>query len=125
MNTSEGMMIMLSKVIVAAAMLAGLMVSGAAADPNNGIRFGRDCGVWWNVPCTGSSGFYDWREEELGFRVGCAEARDIVRDRGYRNVRVFSCGVRVHGFTGLRRGHRFLIKVDGYNGNIWSIRRID
>ena len=45
--------------------------------------------------------------------------------RGYAKVRAASCGVRVHSFTGLRKGHKFLIKVDGYNGDIWSIRRID
>jgi hypothetical protein len=117
------MVVMFSKLVLASAMLAGLM--GTSAFAQHPSKLGGDCGPWWGEHCVGSHGFYQWREDELGFRTSCTEARDIVRERGYRNVRVSSCGVRVHGFTGWRRGHRFLIKVNGYNGDIWSIRRID
>jgi hypothetical protein len=113
---------MFRKVALVAVMFAGLMGSAASAHPDH---FGPECGVWWGQECFGPDDPFRWREDELGFRTSCAEARDIVRERGYRNVRVTSCGARVHGFTGLRYGHRYLIKVNGYNGDIWSIRRID
>ncbi len=114
---------MLRKLALAAAMLAGLMATGASAHPHH---FGPDCGVWWGSDCGGfGDPFYSWREEEFGDRVSCPEAKRIVMGRGYAKVRAASCGVRVHSFTGLRKGHKFLIKVDGYNGDIWSIRRID
>jgi hypothetical protein len=119
------MIVMFRKVLIAVAMLTGLMGTVASAKHHSQFNFGEDCGVWLDQTCFGHRGLYQWREDELGFRTSCAEARDIVRERGYRNVRISTCGVRVHGFTGLRHGHRYLIKVNGYNGDIWSIRRID
>jgi hypothetical protein len=117
---------MFRKAMIAATMLTGLMGTAASAKHHGQFNFGEGCGVWLDQrPCLGHQGFYQWREDELGFRTSCAEARDIVRERGYRNVRISACGVRLHGFTGLRHGQRYLIKVNGYNGDIWSIRRID
>jgi hypothetical protein len=116
---------MFRQVAIAAVMFAGLIATEASAHPHHGFDFGGDCGAWWDEPCLGPGDFYQWREDELGFRTSCAEAKDIVRERGYRKVRTATCGVRAHSFTGWRNGVRFLIKVNGYNGNISSIRRID
>jgi hypothetical protein len=116
---------MYRKFALAAAMFAGLMASAASAHHHQGFNFGADCGAWWSEPCFGGPDIYQWREDELGFRVSCSEARSIVRNRGYRNVRMSSCGVRTHSFTGLRHGSRYLIKVNGYNGDILSIRQIE
>ena len=121
-DNCEGIIVMFGKIVLAAVFVTGLMVSIASAHPSG---FGPECGVWWGQGCFGSHDSFREREDELGFRVSCAEAKNIVSDRGYRNVRVASCGVRAHGFTGLRKGHRYLIKVNGFNGDIWSISRIN
>jgi hypothetical protein len=114
------MIVMFRKIALAAVLVTGLMGSAASAHPSH---FRPDCGVWWGQDCFGAGDPFGWREEELGFRVSCAQAKNIVRDRGYLKVRVASCGVQVHSFAGLRKGHQYLIKVNGYNGDILSIRQ--
>lgn len=112
---------MLRKIALAASLLTGLMGTAAIAHPS-GFHFGHGCGVLWDEPCYDTFG---WREEELGFRVSCDEAQNIVRNRGYQKVRIAKCGVRQHQLTGWRHGKRYLVKVNGYNGDIWSVKRIN
>lgn len=116
---------MFRKVAFAGVVLTGLMVSGASAANNLGTHWGADCGLWIDEPCFGPREFSQWREDELGFRTSCEDAMGTVRDLGYRKVRAAKCGVRVHNVTGWRGKHRYLIKVNGYNGNVNSIQRLD
>jgi hypothetical protein len=116
------MIVMFRKMALGAMLFLGVMGSAATAYPRGFIN---DCSIFGGAACHGFYGSSDWREEELGFRVSCNEAQGIVRDRGYRKVRITKCGVRTHQFTGWRNGNRYLIKINGYNGNIASIRRID
>ena len=114
------MIVMFRKMALAMSVLASVMALPAAAHPP-GFHFGHGCSVWWDEPCYDPFG---WREEELGFRVNCDSAREIVRERGYQKVRIAKCGVRQHQMTGWRRGMKYLITVNGYNGDIWSVKRI-
>ena len=57
-------------------------------------------------------------------RVSCSEARWIVRDRGFRDVRTTDCGGKYHTFIGKKKGGIFRIKVYSRNGRIHSIRSI-
>ncbi len=59
-----------------------------------------------------------------GDRVSCREARGILRDRGFRDVRPAGCGGKFHTFIARKRGEVFRIKVYSRNGRIQSIRRI-
>ena len=56
------------------------------------------------------------------YRVSCGEARQIVRDSGFRNVRTRSCGGTTNSFTGVKRGNLWLVKVNTRNGRIASVR---
>jgi hypothetical protein len=81
----------------------------------------RYCGLGYRPP-----GFYEpprWRDPEPVYygRVSCREARQIVRERGFRRVQTERCGGRYHEFIGLRRGEPYLIKVRSRNGAIRSI----
>jgi hypothetical protein len=118
------MIVMFRRLAIAAAILAGLMGTAASARPH-GWHSGLECGVWADAPCFGPPGVSQWREDELGFRTSCDDALGIVRDLGYRKVRAARCGVRAHNIMGWRARHRYLIKIDGYNGNINSIQRLD
>lgn len=62
---------------------------------------------------------YDYRN-----RVSCSEARWIVRDRGFRDVRTVDCGGKTHTFIAKKKGGVFRIKVYSKNGRIYSIRSI-
>lgn len=114
---------MFRKLALAASFLTGMMATGAMAHPT-GFHFGHGCSAWWDEPCFGFGDPFGWREDELGFRVTCSEARKIVLDRGYQKVRIAKCGVRQHQMTGWRSGSKYLITINGYNGNIWSIKRV-
>ena len=55
-------------------------------------------------------------------RVSCGEARSIVRERGYRDVRTTNCGGKLYTFIGKRKGGLFRIAVYSKNGRIHSVR---
>lgn len=57
-------------------------------------------------------------------RVSCHEARWIVRERGFRDVRTTNCGGKLHAFIAKKRGGIFRVKVYSRNGRIHSIRSI-
>jgi hypothetical protein len=51
-------------------------------------------------------------------RISCNEARDIVRDRGYRNVIAQDCVGKTFTFTGRRNGQRFTLYVNARTGSV-------
>ena len=56
------------------------------------------------------------------YGISCGEAKQIVRDSGFRNVRTRSCGGATNSFTGVKRGNLWLVKVNTRNGRIASVR---
>jgi hypothetical protein len=52
-------------------------------------------------------------------RISCGEAKSIVRENGFRNVRTRECEGRTYTFTATRRGHQILVFVNSRNGNVW------
>jgi len=55
-------------------------------------------------------------------RLSCGEAREIVKDRGYRKVRTRNCGGPTSSFIGVKRGNLWLVKVNTRNGRLASAR---
>ncbi len=55
--------------------------------------------------------------------VGCAQARRMLRARGYRKVRAHDCKGRIYGFTAWRNGQRYRLRVSARTGGIMSLRR--
>ena len=80
--------------------------------PHSGYGYGDDYG-------DGYGDGYGYRD-----RVSCREARGILRDRGYRDVRSTNCGGKLHTFIARKRGEVFRIRIYSRNGRIQSIRRI-
>lgn len=56
------------------------------------------------------------------YGISCGEAKQIVRDSGFRNVRTRSCSGTTNSFTGVKRGNLWLVKVNTRNGRIASVR---
>lgn len=50
--------------------------------------------------------------------ISCFEGVDIVRSRGFHNVRVGECNGAVYSYTGWRNGVPFRIKVQARTGRI-------
>jgi hypothetical protein len=58
------------------------------------------------------------------YRVTCAEARDIVEDRGYSRVKTLSCGGVNYKFRALREGKAYVIRVSRRTGAFTSVKSV-
>jgi hypothetical protein len=52
-------------------------------------------------------------------RLRCWEAKQLVRERGYRRVETIECEGRVYTFEGSRRGNRYELGVNSYTGSVF------
>jgi hypothetical protein len=136
---------MILKGTLAAAMVAALVAfSPAPAKADTDIRIGIGFGYWGGGVCGGGyyrPGYRCWpryyggrwtpywypghiRYAPAYYGFSCREARWIVREYGFRNIRAENCRGRVYTFIGWRGGHPHLIKVRRGNGAIVSVRHI-
>lgn len=67
-------------------------------------------------------GWYNPRYDRNYGRLSCGEARQEVRDRGFRRIRTIECRGRTYTFSGLRRGDRRTVYVNARTGNVWAVR---
>src|SRR5436190_5513058 len=133
---------MVKKILMAAGLAAAFLVSAQVAEakvkvfvgigqPGGYCYYNYDplrCGNYGYYPRPGyfvphpGYGYED--DYDYGDRVSCGEARSIVRERGFRDVRTTECGGKYHTFIGRKKGGIFRIKVYSRNGRIHSIRSI-
>ncbi len=52
-------------------------------------------------------------------RISCRDARQIVRENGYRNVSVRECSGRTYTFRATRRGRDVIVYVNSRTGAVW------
>jgi hypothetical protein len=68
-------------------------------------------------------GYQDYDDDDYPYRrrgrLSCYDAKQLVRDRGYRRVITIECQGRVYTFEGSRRGNRFLVSVNSRTGAVW------
>jgi hypothetical protein len=55
------------------------------------------------------------------YRIGCAEGRSILRDRGFYRVLTVECYGRTYTYTGRRHGDRFRILLSSRTGRIVDV----
>ena len=132
---------MFRKILMAASLATAFSLSTHAAEAKVKVFLGVGgpdyCYRYYNpVRCGGGYGYYPdpgFYDPYPGFydpypdfydRVSCNEARWIVRERGFRDVRTTSCGGKFHAFIAKKRGGIFRIKVYSRDGRIYSIRPI-
>ena len=127
---------MFSKILMAAGLAAAFSLSAQVAEakvkvhvdiwqPGGYCYYNHDpfrCGGYGYYPQPGY--FVPNPDYDYGNRVSCKEARWIVRERGFRDVRTTGCGGKFHTFIAKKRGGVFRIKVYSRNGRIHSIRSI-
>jgi hypothetical protein len=65
---------------------------------------------------------YDDEEDDEDDQISCSEGRQIVRDRGFRQVRPVKCFGSIYKYRALKRGTPWSVRVDSYAGRIVSIR---
>lgn len=66
----------------------------------------------------------DYRRPFIRDSLRCKEARWLLEERGWRNVRARDCNGVSYTFTASRRGVVSLVRVNSHNGRITSIRRL-
>lgn len=66
---------------------------------------------------------YYYRKPYSYRRLSCVAARNMVRNRGYRNVVARDCTGTVYSFRAVRAGHRVIVNVSAQTGRITSVRR--
>ena len=55
------------------------------------------------------------------YRIGCAEGRSIVRDRGFYRVRTLECQGRTFTYIGRRHGDTFRVILNSRTGRIVDV----
>ena len=131
---------MLKKILMAAGVAAAFSLSAPIAEAKVNVTIGIGqpggycyynhdpfrCGGYGYYPRPGyfvTHAGYDY-DFDYGFGVSCKEARWIVRERGFRDVRAADCGGKYHTFIARKKGGVFRIKVYSRNGRIHSIRSV-
>lgn len=61
----------------------------------------------------------EFERERAG--ISCGEGGQIVRERGFRNVRPVDCNGRAFTYVGQRRGELFEVRVSSFDGSILNI----
>lgn len=56
-------------------------------------------------------------------RIGCGEARLILRDRGFGRIVPLDCGGRYMIFRARRGGHAFVLRVNAWSGGVVVLSR--
>jgi hypothetical protein len=105
--------------LCAAALAVPMMLAGASqsmADTDVDVRFGI------GLPGYGYS--HSDYDDDYSFhrpyrRLSCWQARQLVRDRGFRRVRTVECHGRVYTFEARRRGRIVLVSVNSRTGAVW------
>ncbi len=122
---------MLKKFLMAAGLAAAFSLSPQVAEAKVKVFIGTPgyCYDHYDPYNCGGYGFYPGprvydRYPDFYDRISCKEARWIVRERGFRDVKTTSCGGKFHVFIGRKRGDIFRIKIYSRNGRIHSIHEI-
>ena len=114
-----------------AALALATVTLPALAGTSVGIAIGEPYPVYDHYPSYDPSPGYhpypdydDDEEDDEDDQISCSEGRQIVRDRGFRQVRPATCYGSIYKYRALKRGRSWSVRVDSYSGRIVSIRRL-
>ncbi|MBI2717299.1 MAG: hypothetical protein HY245_12280 [Rhizobiales bacterium] len=83
---------------------------------------------YWRPGYDYGPGYYLGGDYEDGYgrapdRISCGEAKSMIYEQGFRNVRTLSCGGKFDSFAARRDGRSFVVKVNTWNGRIIPYRQ--
>ncbi len=61
--------------------------------------------------------YYDYAAP-VNNRISCNRAKNIVERHGYNRVATRECGGKFYSFNGRKNGHRYVVTVNSFTGNI-------
>lgn len=133
---------MLVKAALAASLMAAtLTFSPLTAEAKTRVHIGIGTGWpmycddrYWRDDCDPGWGYYDdgryyddrydRRRRNYDAYVSCGEAKQLLRERGYRRINSRDCRGRTYVFTATKRGNLYRIEMRSSNGAVVSIDRI-
>ena len=111
--------------VMSVAFLATAHMPAAQADhfyPVHPFHFAfNDCGWGTSGHCLDRD--RDFLVDRL-YRVTCAEARDILDDRGFSNIKTLSCGGAAYKFKARWKGKNYILRVSRSTGDLLSMKRV-
>jgi hypothetical protein len=130
---------MIAKSLIAAAALAATMtVAMPAPDAKADVDVDIGIGFGGYVPGYYGGGYghgYDYgydQDYDYGYghypthrpnRISCGTGRRIVDNSGFNRVKAVDCDLPGYRYTAHRKGHKFMVRVNG-RGNITGVTRI-
>ena len=57
-------------------------------------------------------------------KLSCGAARNLVDHSGFNKVKAAECGGKIYTFRAIKKGHRYVVKVNSVTGRIISAGRI-
>ena len=105
--------------LLAAVAITGGMASIAEAKVNFRIYLGEP---YYNYQIGPDYRYYNgrgWYRLKHRGNISCGEAKQIVRNKGFRNVSTRECEGRTYTFVAKRNGNRFLVYVNSRTGAVW------
>ncbi len=106
--------------LLAAAAIAGGMASVAEAKVNFRLYLGEpyyDHRMGPDYRYYSGRGWY--RPKQHRTNISCGQAKQIVRNHGFRDVSTRECQGRTYTFVAKRNGHRILVYVNSRTGVVW------
>ena len=58
------------------------------------------------------------------YRVGCHQAKRMLRHRGFREIRTYDCRRARYVFKAFKRGHWWMVRVSSNSGRVLGVRAI-
>lgn len=69
----------------------------------------------------GYDGYYEPPRRRARDFVSCQDAADMVRERGFRQVRAIACGGKYYRIKGVKRGQAYIVKIRAGSGEFRTI----
>ncbi len=114
--------------VATAALAVATVTLPVQAGTSVGIAIGEPYPVYDHYPSYDPSpGYhpypdYDDEEDDEDDQISCSEGRQIVRNRGFRQVRPVKCVGSIFKYRALKRGTSWSVRVDSYSGRIVNAR---
>jgi len=100
---------------------AGLLISAFAFGTSPSLADDIDLNIGVGIPGVYADPDYDddYDRRRRRGRLSCGEAKELVRDRGYRRVITLDCEGRIYTFRASRGGDRFVLNVNPRTRAVW------
>ena len=106
------------------ALTLGFITLPAHAGTSQGIAVGEPYPGYDPYPGYPPYHQHDYDDEDEQDQISCWQGRQIVRHRGFRQVRPLRCEGSIYRYRAIRGERTWIVRVDSYSARIVSARPI-